>query len=261
MYQRWDDQQGDIARRESLGARRRVARGKTSAYGWVVGKCRQPTTRGLASDEMEKRMKKMLVVLTALVLVSCGTPQKKGLKLSATSHSVTLAWTQGVVPSGSPAVSGNNVYRGTTSGGEALLTSLSTPATSYVDTAVTAGTTYYYEVTAVNSSGESGKSNEAVATVPNPQVPGAPILGNPTVVSTTAPCVPSGYQAWTSIAIPAQSGNFEIQMDAKPGAADMNAVIMLGSVAATSYSQDYVYLRFWTTGSHPGDSTVRTTGQ
>jgi hypothetical protein len=56
-----------------------------------------------------------------------------------------------------------NVYRGTASNAEVpLTTGLGT--TSYVDTAVTNGTTYYYKVTAVNLNGEGVPSNEATAT-------------------------------------------------------------------------------------------------
>jgi hypothetical protein len=79
------------------------------------------------------------------------------------SHSATLSWT----PSSS-AVVGYNVYRGLTPGGPystevaKLLT-----ASNFVDTTVQAGTTYYYVVTAVDSSGnESIDSNEAIAAVP-----------------------------------------------------------------------------------------------
>ena len=58
-----------------------------------------------------------------------------------------------------------NIYRSTKSGGEIKITT--TPATitttSYTDTGLTNGTTYYYKVTAVNGAGESGKSAEVSA--------------------------------------------------------------------------------------------------
>jgi len=65
-------------------------------------------------------------------------------------------------------VAGYNVYRATNSNGPftVLNTGLIT-ATSYVDQAVTAGTTYYYYATAVDSQGdESVPSNQVSATVP-----------------------------------------------------------------------------------------------
>jgi len=47
--------------------------------------------------------------------------------------------------------------------------------TSYTDTSVSNGTTYYYKVTALNSAGEGALSSEASAT-PEPTAPGAPTL-------------------------------------------------------------------------------------
>jgi fibronectin type 3 domain-containing protein len=58
-----------------------------------------------------------------------------------------------------------NVYRSTTSGGPYTKIATGVTGTTYNDTDVTNGTTYYYVVTAVNSSGtESAYSNEASAT-------------------------------------------------------------------------------------------------
>jgi hypothetical protein len=119
-------------------------------------------------------MKILWVLAVSLALVSCGQTTKKTLKAKAASCGTTpcvlLNWVQGVVPSGAPAVTANNVYRGTTSGSETLLTSLTSPSTSYADTSVVVGNTYYYEVTALNPL-ESGKSSEAVAALLAPNAP------------------------------------------------------------------------------------------
>jgi fibronectin type 3 domain-containing protein len=97
-------------------------------------------------------------------------------------HSATLNWTQSVVSAGttctgggSTAVTSNKVYRSTTSGGEGS-TPLATftAATTYVDSAVSAGITYFYQLTSVNCNGESAKSVEIAATIPNPLPPAAP---------------------------------------------------------------------------------------
>jgi len=65
-----------------------------------------------------------------------------------------------------------NVKRSTTSGGP--YSTVGTPSTtSFTNTGLTNGTTYYYVVTAVNSAGESGNSNQASAT-PNLSIPAAP---------------------------------------------------------------------------------------
>lgn len=57
-----------------------------------------------------------------------------------------------------------NIYRGTTSGGETIMVSGVTGASSYTDLTAASGTTYYYYVTAVNEVGEGAKSNEATVT-------------------------------------------------------------------------------------------------
>ncbi|MGO8671232.1 MAG: choice-of-anchor tandem repeat GloVer-containing protein [Capsulimonadaceae bacterium] len=58
-----------------------------------------------------------------------------------------------------------NVYRGTASGGEgavAIRTGIASP--TWIDTGLTNGSTYFYQVTAVDAVGEGGRSNEAQAT-------------------------------------------------------------------------------------------------
>ncbi|WP_128894651.1 Kelch repeat-containing protein [Longirhabdus pacifica] len=57
-----------------------------------------------------------------------------------------------------------SVYRSLTSGGSYTSVATSVYSTSYVDSPLTNGTTYYYVVTAVNDNGESAYSNEASAT-------------------------------------------------------------------------------------------------
>ena len=64
---------------------------------------------------------------------------------------------------GGAAITNYNVYRATASGGETLLTQVGNQ-TSYTDNTVTNGTTYFYEVSAVNSVGEGAVSNERSAT-------------------------------------------------------------------------------------------------
>jgi fibronectin type 3 domain-containing protein len=80
------------------------------------------------------------------------------------NHLVTLAWTE------SSTVIGYNVYRGPVSGGPYTKINSSLDAsTTFTDTTVQAGQTYYWVVTAVNSSNvESTYSNEAAATIPTP---------------------------------------------------------------------------------------------
>jgi fibronectin type 3 domain-containing protein len=86
------------------------------------------------------------------------------------SESVVLTWTQSGTTS--PAITGNNVYRGTASGSEALIYSSASPITTYTDGPYSAGGTYYYKVTAVNANGESTYSNEISEGIPT--VPTSP---------------------------------------------------------------------------------------
>jgi Abnormal spindle-like microcephaly-assoc'd, ASPM-SPD-2-Hydin len=83
----------------------------------------------------------------------------------ASQHSVALSW-----DAPSSAVSGYYVYRGTQSGGPyRRMTSTLIAATSYTDSTVQAGQTYYYVVTSADASGtESSYSGEVSATIPSP---------------------------------------------------------------------------------------------
>ena len=95
------------------------------------------------------------------------------LTATAGNSQVTLSWTA------SSGAASYNIYRSTTSGNETLLQSGVT-TTSFINTGLTNGITYFYKVAAVNSAGASGLSNEAFAT---PQV-GAPAA--PTNLTATA---------------------------------------------------------------------------
>jgi fibronectin type 3 domain-containing protein len=91
--------------------------------------------------------------------------------VAASGTTVALAWT------GSTGATSYNVYRGTVSDGEALtaIGTTNSSTTSFVDSGLTSGTTYFYNVAAVNSVGISPDSNEVsiapVASGP-PPVPG-----------------------------------------------------------------------------------------
>jgi hypothetical protein len=82
------------------------------------------------------------------------------------THSVTLSWTASV----SANVIGYNLYRSTTPGSNyTQVNSALISGTSYTDSVVQAGQTYYYAATAIDSSqNESGYSTEVNAIVPNP---------------------------------------------------------------------------------------------
>jgi hypothetical protein len=82
----------------------------------------------------------------------------------------------GVALSWSPPVGGGaasyNVKRSATSGGPYTTIATGVTSLSYTDTGVSAGNTYYYVVSAVNSAGEGPNSNEATITLPTGGPPG-----------------------------------------------------------------------------------------
>ena len=81
------------------------------------------------------------------------------LVVSAAKWKINLRWTQ----STSSGVTQNKVYRSTTSGGPYSLLATLSATTTYSDSNVGAGQTYYYVITAVNGGGQSGYSNQASA--------------------------------------------------------------------------------------------------
>ena len=106
--------------------------------------------------------------------VAPSAPQS--LAATAGSGSVSLTWAP-PASNGGAAITGYNVYRGTSAGGEsATPIAANVAGTSFTDTGLVNGTTYYYTVAAVNSAGVSPKSNETSATPASVQatVPSAP---------------------------------------------------------------------------------------
>jgi len=92
------------------------------------------------------------------------TQALSGTGTPAPQHSVALSWS----PSPSSVV-GYNVYRGITTGGPySKITSMNAD-TTFVDSLVQSGQTYFYVTTAVDGSGrESANSNQTQAVIPTP---------------------------------------------------------------------------------------------
>lgn len=101
----------------------------------------------------EKRSRKRLAAAIAIAAISCG----------ALAGEAKLAWNAS--PSDPAQVTGYKVYRGTVSGTYTLSQTLGKVLTA-TEPGLTAGTKYYWVVTAYNSAGESGYSNEASAIIP-----------------------------------------------------------------------------------------------
>lgn len=96
----------------------------------------------------------------AVVEGATAVPAAPVLTATPSTGVVNLSWT---VPfDGGSAITAYNVYRGTSAGAETPLATVTT-GTTYTDLAVTSGTTYYYEVSAVNADGEGARSVEVFA--------------------------------------------------------------------------------------------------
>jgi fibronectin type 3 domain-containing protein len=88
------------------------------------------------------------------------------ISLTGSSHANILSW-----DASTSTVLGYNVYRGTQSGGPygTELNSSLIPTTTFTDTSVQAGQTFFYVVTAVGTDYvESAYSNQMSGTVPSP---------------------------------------------------------------------------------------------
>jgi hypothetical protein len=96
----------------------------------------------------------------SVVAGATAVPAAPVLTATPGSAVVNLSWT--VPLDDGSAITGYSIYRGTTSGGETLLTTVA-PGTTYADLAVIVGTTYYYRVLATNADGDGALSNEVSA--------------------------------------------------------------------------------------------------
>jgi len=93
---------------------------------------------------------------TLMVCSASSAPQN--LTADSGSDHITLNW-QAPSSDGGCSITNYNIYRGTSSNPTDLLTTVGNVLT-YTDNSVSSGTTYYYRITAINSSGESPYSNE-----------------------------------------------------------------------------------------------------
>jgi hypothetical protein len=120
----------------------------------VVNATFTPSTTGAASGT---------VIVSSNATNTPATIGLTGPGVTPLAHSVSLSWTDGET-----GVTGYNTYVASVSGGPYLkLTSTPTAGTSYVDSSVQSGRTYYYVVTALDSTNqESTYSSEIAAIVP-----------------------------------------------------------------------------------------------
>jgi len=160
-----------------------------------------------------------------------GTPM--GLTARVAPGQTTLSWTS------STAATGYNIKRSTTSGGPyTTIDGTSAATTSYTDTGLSNGTTYYYVVSAVSSAGETANSAEVSATQQS-ATPAAP--------SNLTASAGSGGQinlTWTDNAT--NENGFQIERQTGVGGTFVEIAAVPGGVTTfsdttTSGGPDYYY--------------------
>jgi hypothetical protein len=122
---------------------------------------------------------------TFTVTAAAFSEDETGVLTATALHSILLSWNA----SQSSNLAYYNLYRGIVSGGPYPVVTSVGLVTTYTDSNVQAGETYYYVVTAVNASGaESTYSNEASATLPGaaPQTAALSLCASPRT-GTTVP--------------------------------------------------------------------------
>ena len=123
--------------------------------------------------------RRVSVPMIALASFVCGSARAQAAPIG-TAHSVTLTWQAPSPIGGSGTISGYNVYRspsGPTPNYAKVNAALNAGLT-YTDTTVSAGASYTYCVTTVDSLGEeSACSAPTIGNVPsNPNAPSAPLI-------------------------------------------------------------------------------------
>jgi hypothetical protein len=144
-----------------------------------------------------------------------------GVAASATSQTaINVTW------SASAGATSYKIFRATTSGGPYTQVGTST-ATSFSDSGLACGTTYYYVVTASNGTCDSGNSAQASATT---QACTGNVLQNG--VPVTGISGASGSQQFWTMSVPAGATNLVFQISGGTGDADM--YVRFGSPPTTT---------------------------
>jgi endo-1,4-beta-xylanase len=145
-----------------------VSWGFTDKYSWIPGFF-SGFGDALIFDANYQPKPAYTAMLTALGGGMTPPPAPTGLVATAGNAQVQLSW------NASTGATAYNVKRATTNGGP-YTTVATIPGTSFTNTGLTNGTTYFFVVSATNSNGESANSSQVSAT---PQAPNFTLSANP----------------------------------------------------------------------------------
>ena len=171
-----------------------------------------------------------------------------GLSASGGDGLANLTWSAPASDGGS-AITGYNVYVGTTAGGESATpvnaSPLAADATSFTVPGLTNGTQYFFIVKAINAVGEGGASDEALATPSGPgaTAPGAPencsaTPGDGSLTVTWSPPTSDGGSPITGYNVyigTTSGGESATPVNSSPLAADATSFTITGLTNGTQY--------------------------
>jgi len=174
---------------------------------------------------------------------SCSTvPSSPGgfAATASSSSTIGLSW-NAVTPPANCSISSYSIYRSTTSAFTAsvsnLISSGAVTGTTYTDTGLAAGTTYYYIVEAVDADGSSTASSQAGATTTAAAscstAPSAPIGLTATASSSNAIAI-----SWSAVTPPANCSisSYKLYGSTTNGFTPSSSNLLASGVTGTAYS-------------------------
>ncbi|MFZ0773760.1 MAG: malectin domain-containing carbohydrate-binding protein, partial [Candidatus Sulfotelmatobacter sp.] len=172
---------------------------------------------------------------------SCSTVPSAPTGLTATAASssiISLSWTA-VTPPANCSISSYSVYGSTVSGftpGSSNQIASGVTGTTYSTTGLTASTTYYYVVEAVDADGNSAASAQATATTQSSSCTTVPSA--PTGLTATASSSSAIGLSWTAVTPPANCtiSSYSVYGSTTSGFTPSSSTLIAGGVTGTSYS-------------------------